>query len=149
MLLVKPQLDAANVKLAVLAVGVPSGGKTFCDRLPFPEENLFLDPSRKVYRILNLNCGAEYLWNKDARQAISQRKLDDFKPIFQRELKDIFTNRDPGKGYTFVKPQEVESTLQQGGLLVVDGPHLLYLWRDPGMAAHAPTAEVLAACGIA
>jgi hypothetical protein len=34
----------------------------------------------------------------------------------------------------------------QGGLLVVEGPEILYLHKDKGTADHAAMEEVLAAC---
>jgi len=37
--------------------GMPEKGKLFCERLPFPEELLFLDPDRVAYRELSLYEG--------------------------------------------------------------------------------------------
>ncbi len=37
--------------------GVPEKGKLFCERVPFPEELLFLDPDRVAYRELALYEG--------------------------------------------------------------------------------------------
>ena len=48
--------------------------------------------------------------------------------------------------YALIKPVDVDSTAQLGGTYVVNGARLLYEWRDPGLNAHAPLAEVLAAC---
>lgn len=37
--------------------GVPEKGKVFCEKLPFPEDLLFLDPNRVAYRELSLYEG--------------------------------------------------------------------------------------------
>ena len=40
-----------------LRAGVPEKGRLFCERVPFPEANLFLDPERVAYRELLLYEG--------------------------------------------------------------------------------------------
>ena len=49
------ELDPKGVLLVVVGVGTPESGKTFCESLPFPEENLFVDPARKAYKALELH----------------------------------------------------------------------------------------------
>jgi peroxiredoxin len=51
----KPELDAAGVLLIVVGVGTPDSAKQFAAALPFPEENLFVDPERAAYRALALH----------------------------------------------------------------------------------------------
>ena len=36
---------------------MPEKGRLFCERVPFPEANLFLDPERVAYRELSLYEG--------------------------------------------------------------------------------------------
>lgn len=40
-----------------LAPGVPEGGREFCAAAPFPQELLYLDPERNLYRRLQLREG--------------------------------------------------------------------------------------------
>ena len=49
------ELDPKGVLLVVVGVGTPESGKTFCESLPFPEENLFVDPTRSAYKALELH----------------------------------------------------------------------------------------------
>ena len=51
----KPQFDEAGVVLAVVAVGTPEGAQKFADALPFPAENLYVDPERNAYRALSFH----------------------------------------------------------------------------------------------
>jgi peroxiredoxin len=51
----KPELDAAGVLLVVVAVGTPASALEFAERLPFPAENLYVDPERALYRALTFH----------------------------------------------------------------------------------------------
>lgn len=130
-----PQLEALGFKLKIVAIGFPEGGKELCAKLPFPEELLFLDPEMKVYTELHLNAGLKYFMNKETWNGI--RGLD------QDLMKDAL------KRYSFIKPPNVNCTLQMGGLYVVDGDRLLFGHMDKGLGAHAANSDVLAACATA
>jgi hypothetical protein len=45
-----------------------------------------------------------------------------------------------------ITPPSIESTTQQGGLYVFDGPKVQYAWQDPGIGAHAPNKDWLPLC---
>jgi hypothetical protein len=47
----------ANLLMGSCLTGLPEKGKLFCERVPFPEELLFLDPDRVAYRELALYEG--------------------------------------------------------------------------------------------
>ncbi|CAL8460633.1 g163 [Coccomyxa elongata] len=135
LLAAKPEFDAAGVDLVTLSVGVPEKGKLFCERLPFPEELLFLDPNQVAYRELALYEGVgRTFFSRATPKALSGLNFDKFKEAV--------------KGYTFaiLKPPRDEMAFQQGGLFVFDGAEVLYAHKDEGTADHAPMADVLAAC---
>lgn len=52
-----PPVTAATAHDTHLEAGVPEKGRLFCERVPFPEANLFLDPERVAYRELSLYEG--------------------------------------------------------------------------------------------
>jgi hypothetical protein len=135
----RPALTAAGYRLVILGVGVPESGRKFCAALtpPLAEELLFVDPECGVYAALGLYKGlARTFLNKATPAALKARGLDGVK--------------EAAKNYTMIPPPKPEDALQQGGLLVVDGPRVLYAWRDEGTADHAPVGEVLSACcGVA
>lgn len=43
-----------DVSVLFLLAGVPEKGKAFCEKVPFPEDALFLDPERAAYKELSL-----------------------------------------------------------------------------------------------
>jgi hypothetical protein len=43
------------VLLIVVAVGTPESAQNFSDSLPFPAENIYVDPSRAAYRALEFH----------------------------------------------------------------------------------------------
>jgi len=119
----------------VIAIGSPEGARELCAKLPFPEELLFLDPERGVYKELQLNAGLKYFFSRDTADAFKVKDMNRFSAVLKR--------------YSFIKPPNNESTLQLGGVYVVDGPKLLYGHMDKGIGAHAPNVEVLAAVASA
>ena len=133
--LARPVLDAAGARLVVISVATPAGGRQFCAKLtpPLPEANMFCDPNREVYSALGLYKGvARTFFTKATPEAINRRGLD--------SIKLAATN------YTMIPPPQPADSLQQGGLLVVDGGRTLYAWRDEGTGDHAPIEAVLEAC---
>ncbi|EIE25407.1 hypothetical protein COCSUDRAFT_61626 [Coccomyxa subellipsoidea C-169] len=135
LLAAKPEFDAVGVDLVALSVGVPEKGKLFCERVPFPEELLFLDPDRLAYSELALYEGiGRTFFSRATPAALSGLNFDKFKEAV--------------KGYTFdmTKPPKNDDAFQQGGLFIFDGAEVLYAHKDAGTADHAPMADVIAAC---
>lgn len=135
MLEVKPQMDEAGVNLIALSVGVPEKGRLFCERVPFPEASLFLDPERVAYRELSLYEGlGRTFFSRATPKALSGLNFQKFKEAVEN--------------YTFkmTKPPKNVDAYQQGGLFVFDGPEIIYAHKDAGTADHAPMDEVLEAC---
>lgn len=116
----------------VIGAGTPSSGKTFCEKCPFPEESLFVDPERKVYAALQLYEGlSRTFFDPSTPAALQKRGLDGL--------------REGAKNYTMIPPINMESALQQGGVFVFDGSRVLYAWRDGGTGDHAPLEDILGA----
>lgn len=116
----------------VIGAGTPSSGKIFCSKLPFPEENLFVDPERGVYSALGCYEGlSRTFMDPSTAAALQKRGLDGV--------------RDAAKNYSMIPPINMQSALQQGGVFVVDGARVLYSWRDGGTGDHAPIEDVLGA----
>jgi len=133
LLSLKPQLDAAGYKLVVVSIGYPQGGKEFCERLPFPEELLWLDTSdRPFYKALALKDGFLAFFSPEAATAWSNKDLDKL--------------RETVKGYKMIPPGSIDSTTQMGGLYVFDGPRVLFAHQDPGVGVHAKNEDILRAC---
>ena len=116
----------------MVAIGSPAGAKTLCSKLSFPENNFFVDDAdRKLYQALRLNWGPQFFWS-DATKAGVKSIEKDMPGILQK--------------YAMIVPPSIESTLQLGGVFVLDGPVLTYAHIDLGLGDHAPNDQVLNAC---
>ncbi len=121
-----------------MSVGTPESARKFAALLspPIPPSLVFVDPARALYAALGLYSGLGRTFaNAATPRALRERGLDGIKAA--------------AKNYTMLAPPKADDALQQGGLLVVDGPRVLYAWRDEGTADHAPVADVLAAVAAA
>jgi len=116
----------------VVAIGYPEGGRQLCASLPFPVELLYLDPDRELYKVLELKDGLFSFFSPAAAQAWKDKDIEALRAVVQQ--------------YTMIKPPTIAATTQQGGLYVIDGDLVKYAWQDPGVGAHAPNKDVLAAC---
>lgn len=117
----------------MVAIGSPDGGKTLCQKLEFPEDKFYVDDaSRQLYAALKLNYGPQYFWSQATKDGVDSIK-DDMPGILAK--------------YSPIMPPSIESTLQLGGVFVMDGSKLFYAHIDEGLGAHAPNNKILEACG--
>lgn len=129
----EPQFKANGYRLVTLSIGNSEGGKLFCKEVPFPQDLLYLDPERKVYKTLKLKDGMFSFFQGPAAVEAWMRKD-------MKELEGAL------KSYKMVVPSDMDVVTQQGGLFVFNGQQVLYAYEDPGVGAHAPNAEILTAC---
>lgn len=131
---VKPLLDAAGCKLIAVGVGTPASALEFCNKVPFPQENLVADPDRATYKALALYEGvSRTFFNRATPMALLKRG-------------DAANLREATKNYTLIMPKKNEDAFQQGGMFVFQGRDVLYARKDEGTADHAPMKEVLLSC---
>ncbi|GAX76934.1 hypothetical protein CEUSTIGMA_g4381.t1 [Chlamydomonas eustigma] len=133
LLSLEPQFKASGYRLVTLSIGNSEGGKLFCKEVPFPSDLLYLDPERKVYRTLKLKDGMFSFFQGPAAVEAWMRK----------DMKGL---EGALKSYKMVVPSDMDVVTQQGGLYVFNEQQVLYAYEDPGVGAHAPNAEILAAC---
>ncbi|KAF5842257.1 hypothetical protein DUNSADRAFT_8320 [Dunaliella salina] len=136
LLSLKPQFEAAGYKLVVTSIGTAEKGKEFCEKKPFPEENLWLDTpeGRPLYRALALKDGVGAFLSPEMIFSMSQKDMNKFVEALRTYAPSL------------VWPGNIESTAQMGGLYVFDGPKVLFSHQDPGVGAHAKNEDVLNAC---
>ena len=144
------ELDPKGVLLVVVGVGTPESGKTFCESLPFPEESLFVDPTRSAYKALELHGdldGTEGLFF-DPKVVEGVRRLF-FTKITGERIKERGQDgiKAAMKNYKPLMPKESRDTVQQGGTVVFKGHEVVYLRKDEATADHAPQEEIM--CAIA
>ena len=144
------ELDPKGVLLVVVGVGTPESGKTFCESLPFPEENLFVDPTRSAYKALELHGdldGTEGLFF-DPKVVEGVRRLF-FTKITGERIKERGQDgiKAAMKNYKPLMPKESRDSVQQGGTVVFKGHEVVYLRKDEATADHAPQQEIM--CAIA
>lgn len=126
-------MEAAGYKLVILSIGKPESGKEFCERVPVPEDLLYLDLERNVYRSLEMYEGlSRTFFNAATPMAIMRNGMEEFKKAVEN--------------YTMFVPPKPDDAFQQGGLLIIDGDKVLYSHKDEGTADHAPMADVLGVC---
>eukprot|EP00798_Chlamydomonas_sp_ICE-L_P032374 gene32374-5409_t len=130
MLSLRPQFEAMGFNLIVVSLGDPTtGGKEFCQGLPFPPDLLYLDPKQAVYKSLSL-----YSMNLFMGMDFINSTMDGFKKKDMKEFQE-----------TLSRPPNVDITLQLGGTYVVAGDKLLFGHMEKGIGAHADNADVLKA----
>ncbi|KAL6843618.1 hypothetical protein ACP4OV_026680 [Aristida adscensionis] len=128
----KERFDAAGVKLIAVGVGTPSKARILAERLPFPLENLYADPERKVYDLLGLYFGIGRTF---------------FNPASVKVFSRFDSLKEAVKNYTIeATPDDRAGVLQQGGMFVFKGKELLYARKDEGTGDHAPLDDVLNIC---
>ena len=144
------ELDPKGVLLVVVGVGTAESGKTFCESLPFPDENLFVDPSRSAHKALELYGDLDGTESKffDPKVVEGVRRLF-FTKITGERIKERGTDgiKSAMKGYKPLMPKESIDSVQQGGTVVFKGHEIVYLRKDEATADHAPEDEVM--CAIA
>ncbi|KAI4381024.1 hypothetical protein MLD38_007142 [Melastoma candidum] len=129
---VKARFDAAGVKLIAVGVGTPDKAQILAERLPFPMDCLYADPTRKAYDVLGLYFGLGRTFFNPASTKVFSR----FDAI-QKALKN----------YTIsATPDDRSSVLQQGGMFIFKGKELLYARKDEGTGDHAPLDDVFEVC---
>ena len=148
----KPELDAAGVLLVVVGVGTPDSAKQFAEALPFPEENLFVDPERKAYSALSFHGdldGTEGIFF-DPKVVEGVRRLF-FTKITGEKIKERGTEgiKEAMKNYKPLMPPKSIDSVQQGGTAVFHGSKMVYLRADEATADHAPKEEVMGAVASA
>ncbi|XP_011628018.1 thioredoxin-like protein AAED1, chloroplastic isoform X1 [Amborella trichopoda] len=127
-----PTLDSAGVKLIAVGVGTPDKARILANRLPFPMDCLYADPSREAYHALDLYYGLSRTF---------------FNPASAKVFSRWDSLREAVKNYTIsATPEDSSSVLQQGGMFVFKGMQLLYARKDEGTGDHAPLDEVLNIC---
>lgn len=126
------QFDEAGFELAVVAIGSPEGARTLCKKLSFPEEKFYVDDGdRKLYGELRLNWGPSFFWSDATKRGVK---------AIEKDMPNILSK------YSIIVPPSIESTLQLGGVFVIDKARLIYAHIDEGLGDHAPNDQVLRAC---
>ncbi|KAL9229854.1 hypothetical protein vseg_005276 [Gypsophila vaccaria] len=127
-----PRFDSANVNLIALGVGTPTNARILPHRLPFPMECLYADPECKAYDVMGLYYGVGRTFFNPASANVFSR--------FDSLQKAV-------KNYTIeATPDDRSSVLQQGGMFIFKGKHLLYARKDEGTGDHAPLDDVFDVC---
>lgn len=133
----KPLLDAKNVGMYLGSIGTKERGLEFCDRTGFPADRMLADPMSSMYPCLGMN---KSIWatffSKETPYAIwkdiQSGKIEDLKRVM-----DTWTKQE-----LWIPPQQ-DQAFQQGGVVVFEGPHVRYIWRDPATGAHADLEKVV------
>ena len=86
---------------------------------------------RKLYGELRLNWGPQYFWSDATKEGVKK---------IEKDMPGILAK------YSLIVPPSIESTLQLGGVFVIDGPNLTYAHIDQGLGDHAPNDQVMGAC---
>lgn len=125
----KNDFEACDTTLVVIGVGNVEKAREFAEALPFPLENLFVDPEREVYRLIGLHDDFLRIFSVKGPLAIAKRGPEKF-------LK-ANANR---KSISPVNPSDVK---QQGGLIILDNNEVIYFHVDEATGDHAPMEEVI------
>ena len=136
----------------VVGIGSVDGAKTFCERLEFPEELLFVDTSEETaaYEAIGTRNsqkdpstgkqvfeGIESMWSSSTTDAIKDRGRDDLNSVIGKPFQ-------PGP-YKPLMPASTEATLVQGASFVFDGQQTLLEHYDESSGAHVAIEELLEA----
>ena len=145
-----PALQENNIPLIVVGIGSLESGQTFCDRLDFSEELLFVDTSEEtaVYQSLatrnsqrdpqtgkQIFEGVGSMWSSYTNDAIRDRGRDDLNAVVGNLLA-------PGP-YQPLMPSSTEATFVQGASFVFDGKTTLLEHYDESSGAHVPIETLL------
>lgn len=136
----------------VVGIGSVDNARTFCERLDFPEELLFVDTSEETaaYEAIGTRNsrkdpgtgkqvfeGIESMWSSSTTDAIQDRGRDDLNAIVGKPFR-------PGP-YKPLMPASTEATLVQGASFVFDGRRTLLEHYDESSGAHVTIEELLEA----
>jgi len=125
----KPQLDAANIKLLLVSIGKPSTGKEFAQGTSFPEENLYADSDNVCYDALNFYSGfMRTFFDKSTARSMQDRWSRDGAD----DLRSVMKSYKP-----LMNLKENSQSLIQGGLVCFDGTQSVFFHKDEGTGAHA------------
>lgn len=131
-----PALAARDVALVCVGIGTPAKALQFCDHVGFPTDALFADPTNGCYDALGLKAGvATTFFDPATPRAILARVQADDRAA---DLRTALARWQPWI------PPKLSQGLQQGGIIVFDGPRTLFSHYDPSTGAHASLEEVLA-----
>lgn len=147
---VLPALQEQDIPLIVVGIGSVESGKTFCEKIDFPPDMVFVDTSEETnayQTIATRNSqrdpstgkqifeGVGSMWSSSTTDAIKDRGRDDLNAI----TGNLF---QPGP-YQPLMPSTVEATLVQGASFVFDGTDILLEHYDESSGAHVPIDELL------
>jgi len=126
----KPILEAQNIKLILVSIGKPERGLEFCDRTGFPPELLLADPENSTYDALGFIRGVKQTFfdsntPKSIWKRIQTGNLDDIKNVMK-----VWT-----KQQLWIPPKP-EQAMQQGGVVIFQGKHLVFSHYDPSTGSH-------------
>lgn len=118
----------------LVTIGTPESGAKFAERTGFPADQLLVDPQSALYDVLPFNRGIRATFFKaETGKAISERMKSGTDATLKSVLKD----------YTMLMPPRTEQAFIQGGVLLFQGPELVWAHFDPSTAAHADLGEVV------
>jgi len=133
---VKPVLDDKGFKLLMVSIGTPERAKDFVARTGFPAEALFLDPDNVTYDALGLKRSVQDTFFNIATPLSLAKRVMESKT---GDLAQVLNGWEP-----WMTPRGPVQALQQGGMLVFQGPNLLFSHVDPATGAHMEVPELLA-----
>ncbi|EFN51152.1 hypothetical protein CHLNCDRAFT_55327 [Chlorella variabilis] len=131
-----PALDAASVKLYLVTIGTPQSGVDFASQTGFPPDRLLADPENACYEVLQFRRGLRATFFDPATPAAIKARMRDGGDA---DLKQVL------KSYKPLMPPRTEQAFFQGGVLVFEGPRLLWAHYDPATSAHADLGQLVAA----
>mmetsp|Transcript_24732 Transcript_24732/g.84613 ORF Transcript_24732/g.84613 Transcript_24732/m.84613 type:complete len:151 (+) Transcript_24732:318-770(+) len=145
-----PQLEAQGAALYVIGVGTPESGAEFAELCGFPADKLFVDPTRSVYKSLQLygDLDGTEGWFFDPKVVEGVRRLF-FTKVTGERLKERGTEglKEATRRFKPLPPPEPRDAVQQGGTFVLRGSEVVMAHRDEATADHAKAEDVLGAAG--
>eukprot|EP00741_Cyanophora_paradoxa_P023343 tig00000254_g22550.t1 len=126
---IRPELEAAGVKVALVSVGLPEKAPEFSANHGFPLDRLYMSPDRSIYDALGLYNGlGRTFFNAATGKALKSRGFESL--------------RESTKNYKMIQPQSATDAFQQGGLFVLAGDGVVLEHRDEATGDHADFAAV-------
>ena len=125
----KNDFEACDTTLVVIGVGSVDKAREFADALPFPIENLFVDPTREVYKLCGLYDDFLRLFSPVGPMAIVKRGPERFLKANENKKS--------------ISPVRASDVKQQGGLIILDNDEVIYFHMDEATGDHAPMEEVV------